>query len=96
MHRHRIKEVSGHFMEEWHQKLHNNATADDIVICEAYLAFLHSNGDLAVFYRTLANGGVTKARLENFERPIVTDPDFIPHLKDGLLHDFGKYLNLLK
>ncbi|HYA26809.1 MAG TPA: hypothetical protein VEE82_02300, partial [Thermodesulfovibrionales bacterium] len=26
MHRHHIKEVSGHFMEEWHQKLHNNAT----------------------------------------------------------------------
>ena len=96
MHRHKIKEVTGHFMEEWHQKLHNNATADDIVICEAYLAFLHSNGDLGAFYSTLEQGGVTKERLENFERPIVTDPDFAHHIKDGLIHDFENYLNLLK
>ena len=96
MHRHKIKEVTGHFMEEWHQKLHNNATPDDIVICEAYLAFLRSNGDLGVFYNTLSEGGVTKERLENFERPIVTNPDFAHHIKDGLIHDFEKYLKLLK
>jgi len=23
-------------MEEWHQKLHNNSTPDDIIICEVY------------------------------------------------------------
>ena len=96
MHRHRIKEVTGHFMEEWHQKLHNNATPDDIVICEAYLAFLYNNGDVGAFYDTLSRGGVTKARLESFERPIVTDPDFAPHIRDGLIHDFEKYLQLLK
>jgi len=96
MHRHRIKEVTGHFMEEWHQKLHNNATPDDIVICEAYLAFLRSNGDLGAFYNTLNEGGVTKERLENFERPIVSNPDFAHHIKDGLIHDFEKYLKLLK
>jgi len=96
MHRHKIKEVSGHFMEEWHQKIHNNATADDIVICEAYLGFLRSNGDLSLFYKILADGGVSKKRLEHFERPIVTDPDFVPHLKDGLIYDFENYLNLLK
>jgi hypothetical protein len=27
-------------MEEWHQKLHNNTTPDDVPICSAYLAFL--------------------------------------------------------
>ena len=59
MHRHLIKEVTGHFMEEWHQKLHNNTTPDDIVICEAYLAFLRSNGQRETFYRTLEAGGVT-------------------------------------
>lgn len=96
MHRHHIKEVSGHFMEEWHQKLHNNTTPDDIVICQAYLEFLRSNGDLELFYTTLNNGGVTKERLENFERPIVTHPDFVPHIKDGLIHDFENYLTLLK
>ncbi len=96
MHRHKIKEVTGHFMEEWHQKLHNNATPDDIVICEAYLAFLRSNGQLDVFYKTLAEGGISKKRLETFERPIVTAPDFVPYIKDGLIADFEKYLQLLK
>ena len=96
MHRHRIKEVSGHFMEEWHQKLHNNTTPDDIVICEAYLAFLRSNGHTETFYRTLEAGGVTKGRLENFERPIRTAPGFVPYLKDGLIHDFENFLRTLK
>ena len=59
MHRHHIKEVSGHFLEEWHQKLHNNTTPDDVVICEAYLGFLNSNGNLDEFYRILNGGGVT-------------------------------------
>jgi alpha-glucan,water dikinase len=96
MHRHHIKEVSGHFMEEWHQKLHNNTTPDDVVICEAYLEFLRSNGDLDLFYRTLNNGGVSRERMESFERPITSSPDFISHLKDALIHDFGNYLKLLK
>ena len=96
MHRHHIKEVSGHFIEQWHQKLHNNATPDDIVICEAYLEFLRSNGDRDLFYKTLEAGGVSRERMESFERPITMPPDFIPHLKDGLIHDFGDYLKLLK
>ncbi|MEA2083530.1 MAG: PEP/pyruvate-binding domain-containing protein [Thermodesulfobacteriota bacterium] len=96
MHCHHIKEVTGHFMEEWHQKIHNNATPDDIVICEAYLGFLYSNGDLERFYKILENGGVSKERLKSFERPIVTDPDFNPHIKDGLAHDLENYLRLLK
>src|SRR5262249_4976413 len=45
MRRNHIKEVGGHFIEEWHQKLHNNTTPDDVVICQAYLEFLRSNGD---------------------------------------------------
>lgn len=96
MHRHNIKEVSGHFMEEWHQKLHNNTTPDDIEICNAYIEFLKSDGNLEVFYKTLESGGVTKERLESFERPIVTHPDFIPHLKDALIYDFENYLKLFK
>jgi alpha-glucan,water dikinase len=96
MHRHHIKEVAGHFMEEWHQKLHNNTTPDDIVICEAYIAFLRSNGDHELFYRTLEAGGVTRERLESFERPITTRPDFLPDLKDALIYDFENYLRLLR
>ncbi|NTU43074.1 MAG: hypothetical protein HGA78_08475, partial [Nitrospirales bacterium] len=96
MHRHHIKEVSGHFMEEWHQKLHNNTTPDDIVICEAYLAFLRTYGDHSAFYRVLGEGGVTRERLASFERPIVTPPDFVPHIRDGLIHDFESFLRLLR
>ncbi len=96
MHRHHIKEVSGHFLEEWHQKLHNNTTPDDMVICEAYLAFLRSNGNRDSFYRALEAGGVTRQRLESFERPIRSQPDFVPHLKDALIHDFQNFLRILK
>ncbi len=96
MHRHHIKEVSGHFMEEWHQKLHNNSTPDDIVICEAYLDFLKSDGNAEVFYKKLADGGVTKERLESYERPIRSRPDFVPDLKGPLVHDFENFLGILK
>jgi alpha-glucan,water dikinase len=96
MHRHHIKEVGGTWMEQWHQKLHNNTTPDDVVICEAYLEFLRSNGNVDVYHQTLAGHGVTKERLARFERPITKDPEFIPHLKDGLIWDFSNYLRLLK
>jgi len=96
MHRHHVKEVSGHFLEEWHQKLHNNTTPDDIVICEGYIAFLKSHGDLDVFYRTLREGGVTRERLESYERPIRSAPDLVPHIRDGLIHDFEHFLGTLR
>ena len=35
-----------------------------------------SNGDRATFYRTLEQGGVSRQRLQSFERPIKTDPEF--------------------
>ena len=96
MHRHHIKEVSGHFLEEWHQKLHNNTTPDDVVICEAYLAFLRHDGNLDTYYRKLEQEGVTKERLVSYDRPIRSHPDFIPHLKDALIHDFEAFLGILK
>lgn len=96
MHRHHVKEVTGHFLEEWHQKLHNNTTPDDIIICEAYLEFLRSDGNHDRFYQTLAQGGVTRQRLESFERPIRTRPEFVPYLKGGLIRDFENFLRILK
>jgi alpha-glucan,water dikinase len=96
MHRHHVKEVSGHFLEEWHQKLHNNTTPDDVVICEAFIEFLKSNGNLERFYQTLQAGGVTRERLRGFERPIRSDPQFVSHLKDALIHDFHNFLRILK
>jgi alpha-glucan,water dikinase len=53
----------GTFIEEWHQKLHNNSTPDDIIICEAYLAFLHSNGSLDEFWRVINENGISKETL---------------------------------
>ncbi|MCP4716236.1 MAG: hypothetical protein GY868_14050, partial [Deltaproteobacteria bacterium] len=96
MHRHHIKEISGSFMEEWHQKLHNNTTPDDVVICEAYIAFMHSSGSHDVFYAHLEQHGITRKRLENFERPIKSSPTYISHLHDALIYDFGKFLEILK
>ena len=96
MHRYGIKEVSGIFMEQWHQKMHNNTTPDDIVICEAYLAFLASEGDGDTFYRTLEAGGVTRQRLEGFERPITAGPDFYPDKKQAMIRDFQHFLGTLK
>ncbi|HLH53890.1 MAG TPA: PEP/pyruvate-binding domain-containing protein [Verrucomicrobiae bacterium] len=95
MHRHHIKEVSGHFLEEWHQKLHNNTTPDDVAICQAYLDFLRSNGSQQKFYDTLQSFGVTRERLQSFERPIRSDPDFVGHLKDVLIQDFENFLKIL-
>jgi alpha-glucan,water dikinase len=96
MHRYGIKEVSDIFMEQWHQKMHNNTTPDDIVICEAYLAFLRSDGDADAFYRTLEQAGVTKSRLESFERPIVARPDFYADKRDAMIGDFEHFLGTLR
>lgn len=30
------------FLEQWHQKLHQATSPEDVVIAEAYLAYLHS------------------------------------------------------
>lgn len=96
MHRHHIKETHGHFMEEWHQKLHNNTTPDDVIICEALLAFLDSNGDLKRFYDHLEGNGVTRDRLRSFERAIKTDPNFNHGDKERLMPEFRNFLRILK
>jgi alpha-glucan,water dikinase len=96
MHRNHIKEVHGHFIEEWHQKLHNNTTPDDVVICTAYLDFLRSNGDRGRFYQTLEAGGVMRERLRGFERPIKSDPEFHGDRKDALIGEFENFLRILK
>lgn len=96
MHRNHLKEMAGQFIEEWHQKLHNNTTPDDVVICRAYLAFLRSNGDNATFYRTLEEDGVTRARLQSFDRPIKSEPTFYGDRKDALIGEFENFLAILK
>ncbi|OAI50193.1 hypothetical protein AYO44_05850 [Planctomycetaceae bacterium SCGC AG-212-F19] len=96
MHRNHLREVSHTFVEEWHQKLHNNTTPDDVAICEAYLAFLKANGDREAFYRTLQDRGVTRERLQKFERPIKADPQNYPDRREALVRDFENFLRILK
>ena len=57
MHRNHIPETKGLWMEQWHQKLHNNTTPDDVPICEAYIAFLEANGNKEAYWRVLSDAG---------------------------------------
>ena len=91
MHRHHISENNSHFYEQWHQKLHNNTTPDDIVICEALLAFLYS-GNIEDYRNTLKRGGVTKERMASYERKIVAEPWH----NRAYIGDFENYLKILK
>ena len=45
--------AQGGMMEEWHQKLHNNTSPDDVVICEALLAYLESDLDVGKYWERL-------------------------------------------
>ncbi len=96
MHRHKIKEVKGTWMEEWHQKLHNNTTPDDIHICEAYIAFLENGGSNHHYWDVLGKAGVTRERLESLDRPIVQEPEDFPDKRGGLIRDLYEYLGVLK
>lgn len=90
MHRNGIKEHDNYY-EQWHQKLHNNTTPDDIGICEATIEFNKTN-NLQRFYEVLSSHGITRERLRTFERPITMDPFYAPHL----VNDLYSYLDLLK
>ena len=57
MHRNNIGEKRGTWMEDWHQKLHNNTTPDDVAICEAFIAFLQSGGDRGAYWGVLSDAG---------------------------------------
>ncbi len=83
-------------MEQWHQKLHNNTTPDDVVICEAYLAFLYEGGNQDAYWRVLKQGGVTRERLASFERAITVDPEYFPDKQQALIRDCTHYLGILK
>ena len=92
MHRHKISERAGHFYEQWHQKLHNNTTPEDIPICEALLAYLKSGGNMGEYWRVLTDAGVTRERLAGYDRKITTEPWYKPEA----IADFENYLLILK
>ncbi|OAY62835.1 Alpha-glucan water dikinase, chloroplastic [Ananas comosus] len=86
----------GGMMEEWHQKLHNNTSPDDVVICQAVIDYINSDFDINVYWDTLKKNGITKERLLSYDRAIHSEPNFRREQKEGLLRDLGNYLRTLK
>ncbi|KAL8157061.1 alpha-glucan water dikinase, chloroplastic isoform X2 [Apium graveolens] len=92
----RNNDCKGGMMEEWHQKLHNNTSPDDVVICQALLDYIKCDFDVNVYWRTLNENGITKERLLSYDRAIHSEPSFRRDQKDGLLRDLGSYMRTLK
>ncbi|XP_010520833.1 PREDICTED: alpha-glucan water dikinase 2 isoform X2 [Tarenaya hassleriana] len=83
-------------MEEWHQKLHNNSSADDVIICEALLNYVRSDFRIDAYWQTLKANGLTKEKLSSYDRPILSEPRFRSDAKEGLIRDLTMYLKTLK
>ncbi|XP_028754486.1 alpha-glucan water dikinase, chloroplastic isoform X1 [Neltuma alba] len=92
----RNNHCKGGMMEEWHQKLHNNTSPDDVVICQALIDYISSDFDIGVYWKTLNANGITKDRLLSYDRAIHSEPNFRRDQKEGLLRDLGNYLRTLK
>ncbi|KAL6851874.1 hypothetical protein ACP4OV_020059 [Aristida adscensionis] len=92
----RNNDCKGGMMEEWHQKLHNNTSPDDVVICQALIDYIKSDFDISVYWDTLNKNGITKERLLSYDRAIHSEPNFRSEQKEGLLHDLGNYMRSLK
>ncbi|GAX75502.1 hypothetical protein CEUSTIGMA_g2945.t1 [Chlamydomonas eustigma] len=86
----------GGMMEEWHQKLHNNTSPDDVVICQALIAMLQGGLDIKAYWRTLNDSGITAQRLASYDRAIRNEPRFNPSQVPGLLMDLQSYLQTLQ
>ncbi|CAN1187423.1 Alpha-glucan water dikinase, chloroplastic [Linum perenne] len=92
----RNNECKGGMMEEWHQKLHNNTSPDDVIICQALIDYINNDFDIGVYWKTLNDNGITKERLLSYDRAIHSEPSFRRDQKDGLLRDLGSYMRTLK
>ncbi|KAK1279421.1 hypothetical protein QJS04_geneDACA002774 [Acorus gramineus] len=92
----RNNDCKGGMIEEWHQKLHNNTSPDDVVICQALLDYINSDFDISVYWKTLESNGITKERLLSYDRGIHSEPNFRRDQKKGLLRDLGNYMRTLK
>jgi alpha-glucan,water dikinase len=86
----------GGMMEEWHQKLHNNTSPDDVPICEALLKFIASDCDISVYWDHLHANGIDAQRMASYDRKICSEPSFKPDQYEGLTRDLKEYLRTLK
>ncbi|KAI8469305.1 MAG: hypothetical protein J3K34DRAFT_283926 [Monoraphidium minutum] len=73
------------WLEQWHQKLHQNTTPEDVVIADAYIAFLQS-GSHDDYWRVLGEAGLTQERLESWDQPLTSLPLHLPHLLPSIQH----------
>ncbi|KAL8150135.1 hypothetical protein V2J09_019943 [Rumex salicifolius] len=92
----RNNDCKGGMMEEWHQKLHNNTSPDDVVICQALMDYIKNDFDINVYWQTLNDNGITKERLLSYDRAIHNEPNFRRDQKESLLRDLGHYMRTLK
>eukprot|EP00262_Sarcandra_glabra_P002082 TRINITY_DN1233_c0_g1_i1.p1 TRINITY_DN1233_c0_g1~~TRINITY_DN1233_c0_g1_i1.p1 ORF type:complete len:1466 (+),score=298.47 TRINITY_DN1233_c0_g1_i1:171-4568(+) len=92
----RNNNCKGGMMEEWHQKLHNNTSPDDVVICQALIDYIKSDFDINVYWHTLNSNGITRERILSYDRAIHSEPNFQRDQKESLLRDLGNYLRTLK
>ncbi|KAF6166769.1 hypothetical protein GIB67_005645 [Kingdonia uniflora] len=92
----RNNDCKGGMMEEWHQKLHNNSSPDDVIICQALLDYVKSDFRIDVYWQTLNAHGLTKNILRSYDRPILSEPHFRVNTKEGLVRDLTSYLKTLK
>ncbi|OIW14562.1 hypothetical protein TanjilG_14948 [Lupinus angustifolius] len=83
-------------MEEWHQKLHNNSSPDDVIICEALLNYVRCSFSIDAYWKTLNANGLTREKIASYDRPIVSEPHFRTDMRDRLIHDLTSYLKILK
>mmetsp|Transcript_54501 Transcript_54501/g.116427 ORF Transcript_54501/g.116427 Transcript_54501/m.116427 type:complete len:1571 (-) Transcript_54501:182-4894(-) len=96
MHAHDIKEIHGTYYEQWHQKLHNNTTPEDIGICRAIIKYLQTDGNMGEYWKVLADHGIDKERLASYSRPITTEPYMVNTDRGRLIGDFERYLGILR
>ncbi|KAM7516914.1 hypothetical protein LguiA_006497 [Lonicera macranthoides] len=92
----RNNDCMGGMMEEWHQKLHNNSSPDDVIICEALINYVRCDFKIDTYWQTLTAKGLTKDILASYDRPILSEPHLRPATKEGLIRDLTSYLKTLK
>ena len=88
-----VKNPLNNFYEQWHQKLHNNTTPEDIIICEGIISFLKNKGDINSYWKVLNEGGINKERLASYDRKIINEPFYNPNFN---IKDFENYLLIIK
>lgn len=66
------------------------------MLLQALIDYIKADFDISIYWKTLNENGITKARLLSYDRAIHSEPNFRRDQKDGLLRDLGSYMRTLK